>query len=263
MARANRHYLPGNHIWHITHRCHKREFLLKFARDRRTWQRWLFEAKKRYGLCVLNYIVTSNHIHLLAEDKGEGVIPRSIQLIAGRTAQDYNRRKKRKGAFWEDRYQATAVQADSHPVQCMIYIDLNMVRAGVVGHPSEWVFCGYNEIQKPPQRYSIIDRKRFMELVGIGTVDELSRSYKGWVNEILRSGESARESKWTESVAVGNIEFIGKVREELGIRAAGRNIIKSGDSYALKEPGVFYGYDFGVRNGILSPENTYFWDFYF
>ena len=138
MARANRHYLPGNHIWHtpvewsanstghITHRCHKREFLLKFARDRRTW---LFEAKKRYGLRVLNYMVTCNHVHLLVEDKGEGMIPRLIQLVAGRTAQDYNRRKRRKGAFWEDRYQATAVQADSHFVHCMLYIDLNMVRA--------------------------------------------------------------------------------------------------------------------------------------
>ena len=29
MARANRHHLPG-YVWHITHRCHKREFLLKF-----------------------------------------------------------------------------------------------------------------------------------------------------------------------------------------------------------------------------------------
>ena len=35
------------------------------------------------------------------------------------------------------------------------------------GHPSEWAFCGYNEIQSPPQRYSIIDRNRLMELVGI------------------------------------------------------------------------------------------------
>ena len=33
MPRANRHYIPGC-IWHITHRCHKKEFLLKFARDR-------------------------------------------------------------------------------------------------------------------------------------------------------------------------------------------------------------------------------------
>lgn len=42
MPRANRHFLP-NHVWHITHRCHRREFLLKFARDRRGWVGWLFE----------------------------------------------------------------------------------------------------------------------------------------------------------------------------------------------------------------------------
>ena len=49
MARVKRHYLPG-HVWHITHRCHKKEFLLKFARDRCQWLQWLFEAKKRYGI---------------------------------------------------------------------------------------------------------------------------------------------------------------------------------------------------------------------
>jgi len=70
MARANRHYIPDipGCIWHITHRCHKREFLLKFALDRRRWLEWLFEGKKRYGACILNYAVTSNHIHLLVKD---------------------------------------------------------------------------------------------------------------------------------------------------------------------------------------------------
>lgn len=61
MPRANRYFLPG-YVWHVTHRCHKKEFLLKFHKDRMNWIRWLFEAKKRYGLCVLNYIVTSKHI---------------------------------------------------------------------------------------------------------------------------------------------------------------------------------------------------------
>ena len=56
MARANRHHIPGQ-IWHITHRCQKKEFLLKFSRDRKSWLRWLFEAKKRYGLQFLNYTV--------------------------------------------------------------------------------------------------------------------------------------------------------------------------------------------------------------
>jgi REP element-mobilizing transposase RayT len=70
MARANRHYIPG-YIWHITHRCHKKEFLLKFARERQRWISWLFEAKKRFGLSALNYAVTSNHIHLLVLDTGK------------------------------------------------------------------------------------------------------------------------------------------------------------------------------------------------
>jgi hypothetical protein len=63
MARAKRHYIPGQ-VWHIiTHRCHKKEFLLKFPRDRRRWIEWLYQAKKKYsGLTVLNYMVTSNHI---------------------------------------------------------------------------------------------------------------------------------------------------------------------------------------------------------
>jgi putative transposase len=83
MARAKRHFLLC-HVWHITHRCHKKEFLLKFARDRRRWLQWLFEAKKRYGIRILNYMVTSNHIHFLVVDGGgRDVIPKSIKLVAG------------------------------------------------------------------------------------------------------------------------------------------------------------------------------------
>jgi putative transposase len=97
MTRAKRHYIPG-HVWHITHRCHKREFLLKFPRDRRRWIQWLYQAKKRYSaLSVLNYMNTSNHVHLLVFDKaGRNVIPDSIKLVAGRTGQEYNVRKNRK-----------------------------------------------------------------------------------------------------------------------------------------------------------------------
>lgn len=40
MPRANRHFLPG-HVWHLTHRCDKREFLLKFVRDRAHYLHWL------------------------------------------------------------------------------------------------------------------------------------------------------------------------------------------------------------------------------
>lgn len=45
---------------------------------------------------------------------------------------------------------------------------LYMVTAGVVKHPSEWPHCGFKEIQNPPERYRLIDRKALMQLLGIG-----------------------------------------------------------------------------------------------
>ena len=53
MPRAHRYFLSG-YIWHITHRCHRKSFLLKFAKDRRRWIRWLFAARMRFELRVLN-----------------------------------------------------------------------------------------------------------------------------------------------------------------------------------------------------------------
>ena len=113
----------------MTHRCHKREFLLKFAKDRHRWLQWLYEAKRRYNLVILNYVVTSNHIHLLVQDaNGRNVIPESIRLVAGRTGQEFNNRKRRKGAFWEDRNHATAIEAGEHLLRCLVYVDLHPVK---------------------------------------------------------------------------------------------------------------------------------------
>jgi putative transposase len=234
MPRANRYFLSG-HVWHITHRCHERQFLLKFAKDRRAWVYWLYQARRRYGLCVLNYVVTSNHIHLLVKDRGHGEIARSMQLIAGRVAQQFNRRKSRKGAYWEDRYHATAVQADGHLARCMVYIDLNMVRAGAVEHPSEWVHAGYNEIQSLPERYRCIDVPALATLMGIANVDSLRNGLREWVNQALANGDLERQPAWTQSVAVGQRDYLDVIGRDLKISHPGRVIEVEGDYLYLRE----------------------------
>lgn len=206
MPRAKRHYAPG-YVWHLTHRCHNREFLLRFARDRARWRHWLFEARKRYSLSVLDYIVTSNHVHLLVRDTKVPSIARSMQLIAGRVAQEYNNRKRRRGAFWEDRYFATAIATDRHLVRCLTYIDLNMVRAGVVDHPSQWKASGYQEIHSLRTRYRVIDMNALCELTASASETNFRRRHRDWVEEELAHGELVRRAEWTESVAVGPRHF--------------------------------------------------------
>lgn len=261
MARANRHHIPGQ-VWHITHRCHKKEFLLKFARDRRCWHSWLFEAKKRFGLRVLNYVVTSNHIHLLVVDSGPDVIPNSIQLIAGRTAQEFNQRKERKGAFWEDRYHATAVERNEHQIRCLVFIDLNMVRAGVVKHPSEWEVGGFNEIQNPPARYGVIDRQGLHEFCDVPISESFADHHRQWVQDALLSGESNRESRWTEAIAVGSSSYVETIKARLGTKAAGRKIERQQehDICILREEPVPYNAVFDLENEALRLENSYFWE---
>lgn len=259
MPRANRYYLPGN-VWHITHRCHKQEFLLKFAKDRQCWRFWLYEAKKRYKLCVLNYMITSNHIHLLVQDTREGVISRSMQLIAGRTAQDYNLRKGRKGAYWEDRYHATAVQTEGHLAQCIAYIDMNMVRAGVVKHPMEWKDSGYYEMQKPPKRYTVINQPVLMELLGIRSLEKLQQARQQWVESLMKNNSIERERAWVESIAVGEKEFVTKIKEELGLMAKSREVIGQQNAYVLKEPIVPYNSVFDVKTRPLSENNEVYID---
>jgi REP element-mobilizing transposase RayT len=226
--------------------------------------RWLFEAKKRFSASILNYMITSNHIHLIIKDgKEEGTIPQTIQLTAGRMGQEYNQRKKRKGAYWEDRYHATAVETDSHLSQCMVYVDMNMVRAGVVKHPGEWPFCGYTEIQNPRQRYSIIDYESLLELFGCRSIDEFKALHRGWVEEAIeKRSRNGREPRWTESIAVGTEAFVTDTKEILGIKGKGREIVNGNGCYELRESLSPYNAVFGGKNEGLRPKNEYFWSDY-
>ena len=207
MPRANRYYAPG-YVWHITHRCHNRDFLLQFSCDRDNYRRWLFEARKRFGLCLLNYMITSNHVHLLVVDNEMDSISRSMQLVAGRTGQEYNERKGRGGAFWEDRYHATAIDTQDYLWRCMLYIDCNMVRAGVVAHPSEWTHCGYNEIVEPVNRYRVIDTDKVVSYFGFRNRENFLAEYRNCVKNAASSGRpQGRDDRWSKSVAVGNRTF--------------------------------------------------------
>jgi len=234
--------------------------LLKFAQDRQRWI-WLFEAKKRFGLCVLDYMVTSNHIHLLVYNgEGRDTIPDSMQLVAGRSGQTYNQRKKRRGAYCEGRYHATAVETGEHLRQCLANIDLNMVRAGVVAHPKHWPDCGYVEIQHARARYRIIDFDKLMELMGVGCLSQLQEGCQMQAEATLGRRQLARQSHWTESIVVGRPEYVESLQRQLGIRGKGREITPVEAGCQLRETETSYHGVFEVKKGSLSCENSRFWN---
>ena len=137
-----------------------------------------------------------------------------------------------------------------------------MLRARVVSHPKEWPFCRYNEIQNPRQRYGIIDYQRLITLLQVRDLQGVQETRRHYIEEALGSKNQARESKWSETIAVESKRFVEATKGQLGIKAKGRRVLGEDGSYELREPAAAYGRDFGPKNGSLSLENTYSWNVY-
>ncbi len=181
----------------------------------------------------------------MVKDTGDAKsIPSAIQLVAGRTGQEYNQRKRRKGAFWEDRYHATAIESGEHRRRCLVDIDLNMVRAGVAKHPADWEHGGYHEIQGPRRRNTILALDALAEAVEVGNRKVLAKAHREWVEDALVSEAFQRNDVWTRGLAVRSPEFVLKAKEMLGARGKGRDLVRVGDSLVLRECQEIYEANF-------------------
>ena len=61
-------------------------------------------------------------------------------------ARYYNRRHNRRGYFWGDRFKSVIVDQGETLINCLAYIDLNPLRAGIVNRPEayRWNSLGYH-----------------------------------------------------------------------------------------------------------------------
>jgi REP-associated tyrosine transposase len=103
--------------------------------------------------------------------------------VTKRFARYYNRRHNRRGYFWGDRFKSVIVEKGETLINCLAYIDLNPVRAGLVDRPEEyrWNSLGYH-IQTG-------NRKNFLSLdfglkeFGVLDAEERLRGYRRYVYE--------------------------------------------------------------------------------
>ena len=215
MPRRTRNWL-NRACYHITHRCIDRQFLFEDAVTRNTYQKEIREMISRFNVDILNYVITSNHIHLLVYASKGAEIAKGMQYLQGRIAQRYNMLHKREGAFWSGRYHATLIESGKHLSECLFYIDYNMMRAGVVSHPSEWEHSGYHDIVGNRKRYRIVNKKQLLRNLGMSGDQE---TFLNWyMNTINAKSEYylTRQKLWTEALAVGSESWIDKIKGRVG-----------------------------------------------
>lgn len=217
MPRASDYLLPG-YTYHLTQRCHGQEFLLRFGRDRDVYREWLREGVRRHEVPLYGFCLTRNHVHVVAHVDSVEAVSRLMHLASGSTAKQFNLRKSRSGSMWEHPYHCTIIEDGRHLLNCLVYVNLNMVRAGVVSHPREWKWCSHDELVGRRKSYRILNLERLLESLGGTTEHALRQWYEGAVEERIAVRQFQREAHWTESLVVGSATFVRRTTREYSNR---------------------------------------------
>lgn len=231
MARLPRFVLVG-HPQHIIIRGNNRAPVFAAEEDYRFFLDKLADAAKKHQCDIHAYVLMTNHIHLLATPHKEDGLSKMMQMLGRYYVQYYNYTYKRSGTLWEGRYKASLIDSEQYALLCYRYIELNPVRANMVGHPAEYPWSSYranalghsDPIVTPHALYWALgsdDGQRQLHYRSLfdGQVDEISldqireASNKAWVlgSEHFKQSIASQLNRRTDRSAKGgdrkSIEF--------------------------------------------------------
>ncbi len=142
MPRRARLVVPNIPL-HIIQRGNNRQACFYSDDDYLFYLDWLLEYSQKTDCLIHAYVLMTNHVHLLltpSDKKSAGVL---MKRLGQRYVQYVNRTYRRSGTLWEGRFRSCIAQEDNYLLYCQRYIELNPVRAKMVGHPVEYRWSSY------------------------------------------------------------------------------------------------------------------------
>ena len=85
----------------------------------------------------------TNHVHLLLMPAQGQTLASLLKALAGRQTRYVNRVEGRSGTLWEGRYKSSPIDTESYLLECSRYIELNPLRAGIVGCPEQYRWSSF------------------------------------------------------------------------------------------------------------------------
>ena len=142
MPRRPRIHLPGVPI-HLVQRGHNRDACFFAEEDFQVYRDWLADALIKTGCQLHAYVFMTNHVHLLLTPPSSESVPQLVIALGRRYVQYINKTYRRTGTLWDSRYKSSLVHADDYFLLCQRYIELNPVRATMVGDPANYRWSSY------------------------------------------------------------------------------------------------------------------------
>jgi putative transposase len=145
-------HAPG-HPLHLIERGHCRGPCFFCENDLDRYLALLDQCSKRSGCAVHAYVLMGNHVHLLVTPSRAGGASRLARSLRERYARHVLEEHKREAALWEDRVELRPVHPRRYLLECMRYIELNPVRAGLVARASEYGWSSHraNALGEPSE----------------------------------------------------------------------------------------------------------------
>ncbi len=250
MPRLARLDAPGV-VHHVIIRGIERKKIFRDDKDRHDFIDRLEDLLSATHTACYAWALLSNYAHLLLRSGDTGLSNLMRRLLTGH-AVTFNRRHKRHGQLFQNRYKSIICQEDTYLLELVRYIHLNPLRAKIVSDINElnkYEFCGHSvlmgkqkcvwqdskyvlscfgkssgEARKRYQKYVMegVDQGRRPELVGGGLI----RSLGGWkeVKKIRQGGQS--RLKGDERI-LGDSDFVMSVLSDANENFERRYQLKS------------------------------------
>jgi putative transposase len=219
------------------------------------------------GKCtVYAWVLMDNHVHILFKSGKQGISAVMRKLLTW-YAQYFNRKHRRTGHLFENRYKSILCDEDNYFLALIRYIHLNPIRANIVttleqldsypwsGHRTligkakhPWMDAEYALSEfGTTRRKAINEYRRFMQTgLNQGQLSELTggglvRSKGGW-SQVLSARRSGRKEGFDERI-LGGGDFVNAILKEaeekttrqLKFRRSGKTIDKIIDEECKKE----------------------------
>jgi putative transposase len=218
MPRQARLDAPGT-LHHVILRGIERGQIVTDREDRAMFLARLGEVARATGTTLYAWALLPNHGHLLLRSGAEG-LPRFMRRLLTGYAVAYNRRHRRHGHLFQNRYKSIVVEEDPYFRELVRYIHLNPVRARLVvdlPHLDRYPWCGHAGIlgrEPPPWQ----DRAYVLSWFG-RTERAAIRAYR----EFLREG--IPQGRRPELVGGGLVRSLGGWAEVRAIRQRANRVL--------------------------------------
>jgi len=160
MPRIPRMYINTEYFHVITQGINK-SYIFDSSIDIKYYIKSMYDIKDKYNIEIIAYCIMNNHAHILIKCMVIKNLSDYMHDLNTRYGCYYNKKYKRVGYVFRDRYKAEGIYTESHLYSCIKYIYNNPLKAGLCNKPEEYLYSNY----KPMRKAELDEDYIFMDIV--------------------------------------------------------------------------------------------------